>query len=60
MSDPTGAPVSWDDGLELLDRIAFHLRRLLPDPEASALVTRVENWVVESREIRDRRLAGGN
>lgn len=47
----TGGPVSWEDGIQLLDAIAFHLRRLLPDDAASALVTRVENWGAEARDL---------
>lgn len=51
MTSPStpGAPASWEDGIALLEQVAFQLRRLLPDAAASEMVTRVENWLVEVR-----------
>jgi cell division septation protein DedD len=43
----SGKPTSWEDGITFLGQVAFQLRRLLPDAEASQVISRVENWLAE-------------
>jgi hypothetical protein len=40
-------PTSWEDGIAFLGQVAFHLRRLLPDNDASQVISRVEGWLAE-------------
>jgi hypothetical protein len=43
----SGKPTSWEDGIAFLGQVAFQLRRLLPDNDASQVISRVENWLAE-------------
>lgn len=40
-------PTSWEDGIAFLGQVAFQLRRLLPDNDASQVISRVEGWLAE-------------